>query len=784
MTGAPGFATAVALYRAGRRADSAAMLAQIFRQQPDNWDAADLLGLIMLEAGQPAAAAGPIRVAARGKPLDAGVQLRLAIALAGAGDDAGAARAQQRTAILKPDGQTVYIRRADILRRSADLAGAIRATGQALAVDPRASALWLTRAQFRLAMREAAGAASDAARASLLDPGNAAIQGLHAELLVRTGEPTRAEAILRRAGLVAPLDVRTWRSLAILLTTRRRRDEALPARRRALLLAPNVAEDWRDLAEALAGEFGRPAAVAAAKAWTCTDPGNGMAWLELADDLRAAAAPKAAVDAALSRAEGPASRTPLVRRRLAEWTYSDGDLAAASRHLESFFREVGTALAERRADLAVDQGVVEYLCYLFCAGRHAECLELVSGLEQRAGADENLAFKFRKLRLVSERVSTYFRDPAPWKGEERLVVSLPVWGRLHTAIWLRFGLPSLLADRNLAFWRSREVHFHILTTPETRPLIEADPLWRRMAELVRPVFIDLSPVLAENMHYRNYHAMILAHWVSLAVARADGADFLGLVADYLFSDGALGYLGQSLAAGGKDAFYTVDLPVSPAGAARFESFRLPDGGLAIPAARMAGIFLDHPSERIGFYNIGPGEKTVPSDASRLNIPFAGGIRIASMQPQLFYVRAGVLDRLWFPDLWATDNGFADLALAVIGDPERMEMLVDLDRFACAVLEVEEADRGRSGYFPKRQPSTDQIADLAGLVRRSGFQTPARLWALGHPLEVVRRDGSTGLAGARAFARDLQSAMPAPVSRTTLAMAQTIGRTLFARHLGL
>ncbi|MEP6149136.1 MAG: hypothetical protein ABJ201_17095, partial [Nisaea sp.] len=117
-----------------------------------------------------------------------------------------------------------------------------------------------------------------------------------------------------------------------------------------------------------------------------------------------------------------------------------------------------------------------------------------------------------------------------------------------------------------------------------------------------------------------------------------------------------------------------------------------------------------------------------------------------LQPQLIYVCSNMLKNLWVPRLSATDNGFADAALAVLGDFERMEMLVQPDLFGCSVIEGAEEDRIASGQIPSRVPVKETIAnDLLNLIRGAGLLSPARVWSFRQPM-LVLGDGEVTSAG--------------------------------------
>ena len=115
---------------------------------------------------------------------------------------------------------------------------------------------------------------------------------------------------------------------------------------------------------------------------------------------------------------------------------------------------------------------------------------------------------------------------------------------------------------------------------------------------------------------------------------------------------------------------------------------------------------------------------------------------------------------------ATDNGFADAALAALDGTERMRILTDPNEFVCAAVELDEAARIESGYIPKRIETDDPVSELQAQINRSQFQTGARGWALGKKLTI-------GAVADRSILDDVVAGFP----KLPLDLGQEFARTV-------
>lgn len=208
---------------------------------------------------------------------------------------------------------------------------------------------------------------------------------------------------------------------------------------------------------------------------------------------------------------------------------------------------------------------------------------------------------------------------------------------------------------------------------------------------------------------------------SILIARDENADFVGLVADYIFSDGSLTYIAERVEKASIQAAFTVDFWVKGEAAGPiFGNSHADDGTLSIPPHKMMQVFGENISARVYFNDTGPHLKSIPSDPSRMYCRLSNGLRIDNLQPQLFFASPSVIRDFWSIGLPMTDNGFVDLVLTAVGDFRTSEMLVDPARFGCIVLDYDEGERARTGHYPER-------------VQKSGhsWQDSRALASIGH-----------------------------------------------------
>jgi hypothetical protein len=115
---------------------------------------------------------------------------------------------------------------------------------------------------------------------------------------------------------------------------------------------------------------------------------------------------------------------------------------------------------------------------------------------------------------------------------------LPVWGELHTRIFLELGLPSLMAPHNIpAVSQLGSCTFVLLAPKEDADKIERHPLWMRLQRhcAVSVTYID------DLVSQSSSTVLTLAYALAIRASGSLALDicFVPLVADYVVSDGAL-----------------------------------------------------------------------------------------------------------------------------------------------------------------------------------------------------------------------------------------------------
>ncbi|MBP2292184.1 tetratricopeptide repeat protein [Azospirillum rugosum] len=209
---------AVDHHQAGRLNEAATLYARILDADPEQPDAAQLLGVLYAQSGHAAEGARLLRRSLALRPESAGGQSNLGGALHSLGDAAGAEDAFRRALRLDPGLADAHASRA----------GALRALGRA-----------------------GEGAAS-AARALVLDPAHAEALVNRADSLLALRRPPAAEAAARRALTVRPAFPGAQMALGSALAAQHRWDGAEAAYRAALAGRPRFAEAWENLGGLLA----------------------------------------------------------------------------------------------------------------------------------------------------------------------------------------------------------------------------------------------------------------------------------------------------------------------------------------------------------------------------------------------------------------------------------------------------------------------------------------------------------------------------------------------------
>ena len=250
-------AQAIALFNGGRPREAEAMVRHVLTFEPVQPDALNLLGSILLHAGQPEASIGVLTLAVEHSPRAMEPRINLGHALKATGQPTEAIESYRAAVRLKPrDGQARYA-----------LGGGLMKDGQysAAAVELREATRLLPRFAgafnnlgYALRQLERPREAETAFRRALrLEPGRAET---HLNLALALGEQQRTEdAItgLRDALRLSPDHVDALHGYGTLLVKTRRFQEAIAPLRRLRALRPGTPDPFAGLTQALTvlGEF-------------------------------------------------------------------------------------------------------------------------------------------------------------------------------------------------------------------------------------------------------------------------------------------------------------------------------------------------------------------------------------------------------------------------------------------------------------------------------------------------------------------------------------------------
>jgi len=137
-----------------------------------------------------------------------------------------------------------------------------------------------------------------------------------------------------------------------------------------------------------------------------------------------------------------------------------------------------------------------------------------------------------------------------------LYFNLVLWGERFREYFLDYCLPSLLSPRNIpCLINGRKNKFLICTTNEDWELLQDVPIFRRMAECIEPVFVEIPP---QPEGVSNCIHMGVGHKKATDITYRDKAYGIALTPDLLISDGSIEAI-QKHALEGKHIVYTAAL---------------------------------------------------------------------------------------------------------------------------------------------------------------------------------------------------------------------------------
>lgn len=140
------------------------------------------------------------------------------------------------------------------------------------------------------------------------------------------------------------------------------------------------------------------------------------------------------------------------------------------------------------------------------------------------------------------------RDSVPLQRPFYFFVVL--WGERFRDYFLEYCLPSLLAPGNIpALNRGRGSKFLIATRPDDWAAMIATPIFKRLAEYVEPVYIEIPPWPLDKSGCQH---MGVGHKLASEIAYRDKAYAVMVTPDLMLSDGTVARV-QELAQAGKQA---------------------------------------------------------------------------------------------------------------------------------------------------------------------------------------------------------------------------------------
>ncbi|WP_029008953.1 tetratricopeptide repeat protein [Azospirillum halopraeferens] len=226
-------------HRAGRSAEAETLYVRILHADPEQPDAAHLLGVLCLQTGRPGLGGALIRRAVACRPDAAAYHSNLGNVRRQTGDDAAAGAAYARALRLDPGLADAHANRAAVLRALGRAGEAAAAARRALALAPDHAEGLTNLADALLADGGPALAETAARRAAAVRPGLAAAVMVLAGAHAAVGRWEAAEVAYRAALDRDPALAAAQENLGALLAKLGRRAEALAALDAAERLRPD-----------------------------------------------------------------------------------------------------------------------------------------------------------------------------------------------------------------------------------------------------------------------------------------------------------------------------------------------------------------------------------------------------------------------------------------------------------------------------------------------------------------------------------------------------------------
>lgn len=238
-------------HRAGRRQEAGALYRQVLEADPGNADALHLMGMLLADSGDLAAAERWVRRAIAACPSVAMFHNNLGNILRAAGKAAEAEDCYRRAIELEPAYAEAYSNLGNVLQETGRLKEALAHYDHALRLQPECAEAHNSRGNALRLCGRRQEAVEAIEKALALRPEYAEAWVNLAAVRRELGQLESAEAACRRALQLNPQLAEAHANLGAILLERNRLVEAERACRRAISLKPELAEAYANLAAAL-----------------------------------------------------------------------------------------------------------------------------------------------------------------------------------------------------------------------------------------------------------------------------------------------------------------------------------------------------------------------------------------------------------------------------------------------------------------------------------------------------------------------------------------------------
>ncbi len=423
----PSLADAIGLLRAGRLGEAAAALNRISAADPENWQAAHLLGLTAYRQGKHAEAANLLRRCLQLRPSLAEAHSDLGAVLRSLGRLEEAREACNEAVALKPGFYPAHVNLGNVLKAMGQLEDAAEAYKVALALDPNCTEAHANLGSVFATLGRTDEAIGHCRRAAALSPDVAETHLALGTALRRAGKSAEAETAFRRAVEIRPAFAPAYTGLGGVLQDLGQFGAAIGAHEQALTLLPDSAEAHNGLGVTLQ-QLGRHAeAVEQYRKAVTLKPDYAEAWANLAAVLNLRGEYDEAA-AACRRAIGIDCKSAAPYLDLAAVLRKQGKLGEAS---AAAAKALAIAPDEPRALLdlydlrrqvcdwtnlaPMEEHILEHIC------RAGERVQPYPLLNISCGAEEQLAAARIWAKGLTRAVEEPFRFAPPRKrGKDRI----------------------------------------------------------------------------------------------------------------------------------------------------------------------------------------------------------------------------------------------------------------------------------------------------------------------------------------------------------------------------